>query len=541
MHVADPVNILLVDDQPAKLLTYEAMLDQLGANLIKASSGREALEQLLKQEITLVLMDVSMPDLDGFELAEIIREHPRFRKTAIIFVSAVHLTDMDRLKGYASGAVDYVAVPVQAELLRAKVSVFTELRRKTVEAERLARELERRVSERTAELEASTERLRELADELRAADRRKDEFLALLAHELRNPLAPVLNAVAIMRARALADTELVWCRDIIERQAFQLTRLVDDLLDVSRISRGKVRLRFEPVELSAVLRGAVETSQPIVDAQRHELRISQPMQPVVVNGDSARLVQVVANLINNAAKFQEAGGKIDITVVAENGAARITVSDRGFGIDEALLPRVFEPFMQGNPALDRTQGGLGIGLYLVRNIVDLHGGSVVAVSEGPGRGATFAVDLPLMQQQSRAEGEVPVTRAAPAAGRRVLVVDDNPDGGESLVALLALNGYDAELAGDGPAALEMAAKNPPDIILLDIGLPGMDGYEVCRLLREQGHEDAAIIALTGYGQHDRGRLDTHGFDNYIVKPCPLPELLRILDSATRGPRARHKS
>ncbi len=541
MHVADPVNILLVDDQPAKLLTYEAMLDQLGANLIKASSGREALEQLLKQEITLVLMDVSMPDLDGFELAEIIREHPRFRKTAIIFVSAVHLTDMDRLKGYASGAVDYVAVPVQAELLRAKVSVFTELRRKTVEAERLARELERRVSERTAELEASTERLRELADELRAADRRKDEFLALLAHELRNPLAPVLNAVAIMRARALADTELVWCRDIIERQAFQLTRLVDDLLDVSRISRGKVRLRFEPVELSAVLRGAVETSQPIVDAQRHELRISQPMQPVVVNGDSARLVQVVANLINNAAKFQEAGGKIDVTVAAENGAARITVSDRGFGIDEALLPRVFEPFTQGNPALDRTQGGLGIGLYLVRSIIDLHGGSVVAVSEGPGRGATFAVDLPLMQQQSRAESEVPVTRAAPAAARRVLVVDDNPDGGESLVALLALNGYDAELAGDGPAALEMAAKNPPDIILLDIGLPGMDGYEVCRLLREQGHEDAAIIALTGYGQHDRGRLDIHGFDNYIVKPCPLPELLRILDSATRGPRARHQS
>jgi len=541
MHVADPVNILLVDDQPAKLLTYEAMLDQLGANLIKASSGREALEQLLKQEITLVLMDVSMPDLDGFELAEIIREHPRFRKTAIIFVSAVHLTDMDRLKGYASGAVDYVAVPVQAELLRAKVSVFTELRRKTIEAERLARELERRVSERTAELEASTERLRELAEELRAADRRKDEFLALLAHELRNPLAPVLNAVAIMRARALADTELVWCRDIIERQAFQLTRLVDDLLDVSRISRGKVRLRFEPVELSAVLHGAVETSQPIVDAQRHDLRISQPMQPVVVNGDAARLVQVVANLINNAAKFQEAGGKIDVTVVAENGAAHITVSDRGFGIDEALLPRVFEPFTQGNPALDRTQGGLGIGLYLVRNIVDLHGGSVVAVSEGPGRGATFAVDLPLMQQQSRAGSEVPVTRAAPAAARRVLVVDDNPDGGESLVALLALNGYDAELAGDGPAALEMAAKNPPDIILLDIGLPGMDGYEVCRLLREQGHEDAAIIALTGYGQHDRGRLDIHGFDNYIVKPCPLPELLRILDSATRGPRARHQS
>ena len=538
MHVADQVNILLVDDQPAKLLTYEAMLDQLGANLIKASSGREALEQLLKQEITLVLMDVSMPDLDGFELAEIIREHPRFRKTAIIFVSAVHLTDMDRLKGYASGAVDYVAVPVQPELLRAKVSVFTELRRKTVEAERLARELERRVSERTAELEASTERLRELAEELKAADRRKDEFLALLAHELRNPLAPVLNAVSIMRARSLSDPELIWCRDIIERQSHQLTRLVDDLLDVSRISRGKVRLRFEPVELSAVLRGAVETSQPIVDAQRHELRISQPLQPVTVNGDPARLVQVVANLINNSAKYQEAGGKIEIAVIAERGVARITISDQGFGIDEGLLPRVFEPFTQGNPALDRTQGGLGIGLYLVKNIVDLHGGSVRAASAGSGTGATFTVDLPLMRQSPRAESEVPAARTVPAGSRRVLVVDDNADGGDSLVALLNLNGYDAVLAGDGPAALEMAAKNPPDVVLLDIGLPGMDGYEVCRRLREQGHERAAIIALTGYGQPDRGRLELHGFDNYIVKPCPLPELLRILESASLGPRSR---
>jgi signal transduction histidine kinase len=538
MHVVDQVNILLVDDQPAKLLTYEAMLDQLGANLIKASSGREALEHLLKHEITLVLMDVSMPDLDGFELAEIIREHPRFRKTAIIFVSAVHLTDMDRLKGYASGAVDYVAVPVQPELLRAKVSVFTELRRKTIEAERLARELERRVSERTAELEASTGRLRELAEELQAADRRKDEFLALLAHELRNPLAPVLNAVNIMRARELPDTELTWCRDIIERQVFQLTRLVDDLLDVSRISRGKVRLRFEPVELSSVLRGAVETSQPIVDAQRHELNVHQPVQPVRVYGDPARLVQVVANLLNNAAKYQEPGGRIELGVTVEDGHARITVVDQGVGIEDALLPRIFEPFTQGNPALDRIQGGLGIGLYLVRNLVDLHGGSVTASSRGQGGGATFVVELPLMQEKPKAGEDAPVIRPAAGDARRVLVVDDNLDGGDSLVALLNLNGYRAVLAGDGPSALEMMAKEPPDIVLLDIGLPGMDGYEVCRQMRSRGLENAAIIALTGYGQHDRTRLDDHGFDNYVVKPCPLPELLRVLDAASSGAQAR---
>jgi signal transduction histidine kinase len=532
MSVPDQVNILLVDDQPAKLLTYEAMLDQLGVNLIKASSGREALEQLLRQEITLVLMDVSMPDLDGFELAEIIREHPRFRKTAIIFVSAVHLTDMDRLKGYASGAVDYVAVPVQPELLRAKVSVFTELRRKTLEAEHLARELERRVLERTAELETSTTKLREFADELSAADRRKDEFLALLAHELRNPLAPVLNAIGIMRAREL-DPELSWCRDVIERQAMQLTRLVDDLLDVSRISRGKVRLRFEPLELSSVVRGAVETSQPLIDAQRHRLRITQPPEPVHVHGDAARLIQVVANLVNNAAKYQAPGGTIDLDVSAADGVARITVADQGFGIDPELHPRIFEPFTQGNPALDRTQGGLGIGLYLVRNLVDLHGGSVTATSRGPGEGATFSVTLPLMQQAAAGDNVTPATpRGGSDSPQRVLVVDDNADGGESLVALLRLNGYDARLASDGLEALQFAAEAPPDIVLLDIGLPGMDGYEVCRRLRQQGLEHASIMALTGYGQPDRSRLDDWGFDNYVVKPCPLPELLRLLDGAT---------
>jgi signal transduction histidine kinase len=538
VHVADAVNILLVDDQPAKLLTYEAMLDQLGANLIKASSGREALEHLLRQEITLVLMDVSMPDLDGFELAEIIREHPRFRKTAIIFVSAVHLTDMDRLKGYASGAVDYVAVPVQPELLRAKVSVFTELRRKTLEAEQLACELERRVSERTAELEASTARLSVLAEELRAADRRKDEFLALLAHELRNPLAPVLNAVSIMRARAVSDPELAWCRDIIGRQATQLTRLVDDLLDVSRVSRGMVRLRREQVELSAIVRGAIETSQPIVDAQRHELHVSQPAEPVHVHGDPARLVQVLANLLNNAAKYQEPGGRIELAVTAQDGMARIAVSDRGIGIEESLLSRVFEPFTQGDPALDRTQSGLGIGLYLVRNLVGLHGGNVTAASEGPGRGATFVVELPLTPEQPRGGTTVPVVRSAEGGARRVLVVDDNPDGGDSLVALLNLHGFRATLAQDGPAALETAANDPPDIVLLDIGLPGMDGYEVCRRLRMQGLARAAIIALTGYGQHDRGRLDGHGFDDYVVKPCPPQELLRRLDAVTSGAEAR---
>ncbi|MEP7346478.1 MAG: hybrid sensor histidine kinase/response regulator, partial [Gemmatimonadaceae bacterium] len=304
----EPVNILLVDDQPGKLLAYEAMLAELGETLVKASSGREALEQLLRTDITIVLMDVSMPELDGFELAEIIREHPRYQKTAIIFVSAVHLTDLDRLKGYESGAVDYVSVPVVPELLRAKVRVFAELYRKTRESERLNRELEQRVVERTAELQASVARQMDLTEQLREADRRKDEFLALLAHELRNPLAPVRNAATIMRLKGSSDPEVAWCHDVIERQAKQLTRLVDDLLDVSRITRGKIKLRPETVDLASIIASAVETSRPLIEAQRHELLIAQPSRPMMLNGDPARLTQVVANLLNNAAKYQNEGG-----------------------------------------------------------------------------------------------------------------------------------------------------------------------------------------------------------------------------------------
>jgi len=283
----EKVNILLVDDQPGKLLAYEAMLSDLGENLIKASSGREALEHLLKTEITLVLMDVSMPDLDGFELAEIIRQHPRYEKTAIIFVSAVHLSDLDRLKGYESGAVDYVSVPVVPELLRAKVTVFAALYRKTREAARLTAELERRVAERTAELEASVARQIDLAEQLLEADRRKDEFLGLLAHELRNPLAPIRNAASIMQMKGLNDPELIWCHDVIERQAKQLTRLVDDLLDVSRITKGKIRLRTEPLDLRDVVRDAVETSRPLIDEMGHQLTVEVPETPLLVRGDPA--------------------------------------------------------------------------------------------------------------------------------------------------------------------------------------------------------------------------------------------------------------
>jgi signal transduction histidine kinase len=529
----DPVNILLVDDQPGKLLSYEAILSGLGENLIKANSGREALEHLLKTDITVVLMDVSMPELDGFELAEIIRQHPRFQKTAIIFVSAVHLSDLDQIKGYESGAVDYVSVPVIPELLRAKVSVFAELYRKTRDSERLTRELEDRVTARTAELEASMLRQMALTDQLREADRRKDEFLALLAHELRNPLAPVVNAVNIMRLKETGgDLDLQWCREVIERQAGQLTRLVDDLLDVSRITLGKIKLRLDRVDLAKVIAGALELSRPLMEAHRHQLTAVLPDTPVVLQGDLARLTQVVANLLTNAAKYQNDGGRVDLVVEQQGQEAVITVRDLGIGMPSHMLTEVFELFSQGERTLDRAQGGLGIGLSLVKTVVEMHGGSVSARSEGVDRGSEFVIRLPSLVSEpawGRPVPEPPVRRTIPP--RRILIVDDSRDAAESLAMLLSLSGHHVLVSHHGEEALRLAASERPEVVLLDIGLPGIDGYEVCRRLRQGGLDSAQIIAMTGYGQErDRQRSKDAGFDTHTVKPVELDHLMELLAS-----------
>ncbi|MES2305812.1 MAG: response regulator [Gemmatimonadota bacterium] len=526
----EKVNILLVDDQPGKLLAYEAMLAPLGETLIRANSGREALEELLRTDITVVLMDVSMPELDGFELAEIIREHPRYRKTAIIFVSAVHLSDLDRLKAYASGAVDYLSVPVIPEILRAKVSVFVELYRKTREWERLNEELERRVRERTAELEASMVTQVDLSERLRQADHRKDEFLASLAHELRNPLAPIRNAIEILNKKPAADPESVWCREVLNRQSAQLIRLVDDLLDVSRITHGKIKLKPVRLELAEVLEQAIEASQPLIDAHRHTLAVTLGDDPVPVDGDPARLIQVFGNLLNNAAKYQEDHGRIELDMRLKGDTAIVTVRDRGVGIPPELLSQIFELFAQGERAPDRAAGGLGVGLSLVKSLVEMHGGRVVARSDGPGHGAEFSVHLPIAVA-APAEIEGPARAGGPAqrSSRRILLVDDNHDAADSLAMILRLSGHDVSVAHDGPRALEIASAEQPAFVLLDIGLPGMDGYEVCRRLRDLGLTEARIIAMTGYGQdRDRQRSQDAGFDLHTVKPVEIHGLMSIL-------------
>ena len=612
---------------------------------------------LLREDIPIVIMDVSMPDVDGFELATMIRQHPRCQKTAILFVSAVHLSDVDRVKGYETGAIDYLPVPIVPEVLRAKIRALADLHRKTRQLARWNSELEKRVESRTQELGTSAEQLR-LSEErfrslaermphlvweagpnadvtylsprwyeytgakvgehlgdawskavhpddlegvrqawrkatesrsaleyetrirradgeyrwfqitgeaataggrverwvgtctdieerrraeesLREADRRKDEFLAMLAHELRNPLAPIRNAARLLRQTGQSDAASSWCRDVIERQVEQLTRLVDDLLDVSRITRGKIQLQVEPLDLEAIVSGAVETSRPMIDARRHELHVTLPDTPVRISGDLVRLTQVVSNLLNNAAKFQDEGGWVSVSAAREGERAVIRVADRGMGIPPELIDTVFDLFAQVERTMDRAEGGLGIGLSLVRNLVQMHGGQVSARSAGRGRGSEFCVSLPCLPVESALVPDARMSALAerPITGLRVLVVDDNRDAADSLSLLLNLRGYQTFVTHDGDAALEAAERTHPHVVLLDLGLPGLDGFEVCRRLRLQGHEKAVIVAITGYGQaEDRRRSSAAGFDAHMVKPVNPDELVKVVERTARARR-----
>jgi PAS domain S-box-containing protein len=369
---------------------------------------------------------------------------------------------------------------------------------------------------------------RHAEDELRTADRRKDEFLAMLAHELRNPLSAISNAVQLAKT-GNGEVERGWVQEVLERQVRHLARLIDDLLDVSRITRGKIRLRSQLLELGPLLRSAVEAVQPLLDSRGHRLTASIPEEPLPVKGDPTRLEQIVVNLLTNAAKYTESGGEVLLTAGREGDAVFVTVRDTGVGIPPEQLSQMFELFAQGDRTLARSEGGLGIGLTLARSLAEMHGGSVVARSEGRGRGSEFTVRLPAAR--AAADNGPPPTAppaARLAAARRVLVVDDNADTAQGLSRLMAGHGHDVRTCHDGPSALEAAAEYRPDVVLLDIGLPGMDGLQVARRLREAG-SDAFIIAVSGYGQDDdRRRSRDAGIDHHLVKPVDHVTLLRLI-------------
>ncbi|MGE5177527.1 MAG: ATP-binding protein [Bacteroidota bacterium] len=383
------------------------------------------------------------------------------------------------------------------------------------------------------------ERIRHLR-QLQESGRTKDEFLATLAHELRNPLAPIRNAAHILKQHGPRDPEMVWARQVIDRQAEHLSRLVDDLLDVSRITRGKIELRQERIPVSVVVSSAVETARPLIEANQHALTVSLPGEPLFVNGDLTRLAQVVSNLLANAAKYTPPNGKIEVGAERSGDSVVLRVSDNGVGIPHEMLARIFEMFAQVDSSLERTAGGLGIGLTLARTLIELHGGSIEARSLGAGRGSEFLVRLPLApSEESKAP---PVAAGDAAAGRealaRVLVVDDNVDAADSLARLLAMDGYEVRVANGGIEALHEADAFRPDVMLLDIGLPMMNGYDVARRIRREPWGAAVrLVALTGWGQdEDRRRSKEAGFDDHVVKPVD-PNSLRSLLRRVRGSQA----
>jgi signal transduction histidine kinase len=564
MGIDDPVNILLVDDQPARLLTYQSILSDLGQNLVLARSGREALDKLMHQEFAVVLLDVSMPEMDGFETAELIHAHPRFEKTPIIFVTGIHVSELDRLRGYKAGAVDYVAIPVVPEILRSKVAVLVELYCKRRELHTLNQILARankQLSETNASLQAEKTRelenlnatlqganaelaranrslQREIAERarietaLQEADRNKDEFLAMLAHELRNPLAPMLNALQLVRLKP-SEAQSQWAQEVMQRQLAHLTRLVDDLLDVSRITRGMITLARAPLEVATLITRAVETIQPLLDEHEHRLTLQIPPEPLRVNGDTTRLTQALGNVLGNAAKYTDRGGRIELRCSREGADVEIRVRDNGVGISPELLPRIFDLFTQLDRRTDHAASGLGIGLALVRRLIEMHGGTVTAHSGGVGAGSEFIIRLPLDARAEAADDRRLDTGASPAGevvSRRILLADDNADALESLAAVLRLRGHEVFSASNGAIALETAVRHMPDVALLDIGMPLLDGYEVARRIRaEEWGKSVTLVALTGWGQEsDRRRSQEAGFDTHLVKPLDPDRLNALL-------------
>jgi PAS domain S-box-containing protein len=373
---------------------------------------------------------------------------------------------------------------------------------------------------------------RKRIESLEEQGRHLTEFLAMLAHELRNPLAPISNAVAIIAASEQGNTRVRWAREVIERQAAHLTRLVDDLLDVSRITRGKLRLKSAPLDLADTVRRAIEATRALLEKRGHRLHVDLPAEPVTVHGDVTRLTQVVLNLLNNAAKYTPEGGDIWVELAPIDGEVRLRVRDNGVGVPPQMIEDIFDLFAQGERTLDRSEGGLGIGLTLARRIVALHGGSIRAQSAGPGSGSTFEVLLPRLDMRSaESDPRAAITRLPEGTSQRsVLVVDDNTDAASSIAMLLRMHGQEVDVVDCGAAAIERLRSRRPDVLLLDIGLPDMTGYEVAREARRlPGGERIRIYALTGYGQQeDRQRTIEAGFDGHLVKPIAPADLVALV-------------
>lgn len=514
--------VLIVDDDPALL---EALPETLRLRMPEieidvADSGPSALKKLAAADHDAVVCDIKMPGMDGLALLREVRRLQPYTPTLMITGHGEHDLALLALRG---GAYDFIQKPIDRDYFVASLKRAIEVHR-----------LNRQVLEQQRALELHARQLQQIIDErtreLRESNDAKDRFLAILAHELRNPLAPIHHAAELLQLSGEVSPTVRNACEIVRRQVGHIARLLDDLLDISRIQHGKIKLDRHPIEIGPIIEHAIEASMPLIRTCGHELHVEALERGLRVEGDPTRLEQIVSNLLNNAAKYTEPGGRISLSAQSEDGRVTIRVRDSGIGIAPEMLGHVFDLFAQAEQSLHRSQGGLGIGLTLVRYLVQMHDGEVYASSDGLGHGSEFVVHLPLLEAAAEAAPPRPSQPEAATTARRILVVEDNADSRVMLGELLRLWGHWPDLAADGHEGVEAARRSRPDVALVDIGLPGLDGYEVARRIRAlPGTGSTYLIALTGYGQpDDRRRSHEAGFNAHLVKPVKMDELLRVL-------------
>lgn len=531
--MSDAINILLVDDEQKNLDSLAAILDNADYRLLRAQDADAALKLLLDHEVAAILLDIKMPGISGFELAKIVKATKRYRNIPIVFLTAYHLDDEDVLSGYGAGAVDYLTKPLKPEIVRHKVAVFAELFVKTRALAELNERLEQRVKERTADLEKSEEALR-------LGNKAKDEFIATLSHELRNPMAALRMGLDLLARYVTPSPNSTKTLETINRQLVHLVRLVDDLLDLSRISRGVIELRKESVDLVGLCREAVESHRSAAGPRSFAFELAGP-EKVMAVVDPARITQIIDNLLQNAIKFTPVDGKISVRLKKEADAAVVQVVDSGRGVPPEDLERVFQMFTRLDGGHASSQPSLGIGLAVGRRLAQLHQGTLVAQSEGPNRGATFTLRLPYTGASAAEAAAPPQPAVTPpdVPALDVLVVEDNEDVALMLVEWLKLMGHRVSVAQTGAEGVRLVEEQQPQVVLCDLGLPELDGLQVCRQVRALPlPRQPWMVALSGWGRDvDRERTRQAGFDNHLVKPVAAEELAELLRYSSR-PRAR---
>jgi signal transduction histidine kinase len=576
VNAQPPVQILIVDDHRDNLLALEAVLSPLGHRILQAQSGCGALKTLLQEEIALMLLDVTMPDVDGYGVAELIRARPANRDTPIIFITANPKSASAAFKGYSVGAVDYIFKPVSADVLISKVNVFVDLYRRSHALKRQAEDLRRahdaldlRVRERTAQLARANQRLRAVIAQRRRAEaeradlllreqharreaervnRMKDEFLATLSHELRTPLNAMLGWAQLLEIGQLDPDRLQRAVKVIKNNAFAQKQLIEDILDVSRIVNGKMVLKLSSVGVQAIIDGALDTLRPAAEAKHIAITTDVAAVPETC-GDRDRLQQIVWNLLSNAIKFTSRDGRVDVRVEHLGTDLRIAVSDNGCGIAPAFLPHIFDRFTQADSTATRAHGGLGLGMAIVRHLVELHGGTVQAESDGENHGATFAVTLPIRAYEEPVEPPLPTPRQeseqeVPWAalpwldGLAVLVVDNELDARQIAAAILLQKGATVTEAASAEEALELAAAGHFDLIVSDIAMPVTDGYAMMRRLRQRTGRFIPAIALTAcVTPDDIATALSAGYQRYLPKPLSAAALIQTAAEVALAARA----